>query len=96
MLMPKRTKFRKMMKGRRKGLAWRGSTIAWLKNAALSKAGNVHGIASSTSSVSAHTTSRIAPATKNRTSTFGSPKIHRNRKRIAPIRQNIMVQRSLT
>jgi large subunit ribosomal protein L16 len=29
MLMPKRTKFRKMMKGRRKGLAWRGSTIAF-------------------------------------------------------------------
>ena len=29
MLMPKRTKFRKMMKGRRRGLAWRGSTIAF-------------------------------------------------------------------
>jgi large subunit ribosomal protein L16 len=29
MLMPKRTKFRKMMKGRRKGLAWRGSSIAF-------------------------------------------------------------------
>ncbi len=29
MLMPKRTKFRKMMKGRRKGLAWRGATIAF-------------------------------------------------------------------
>ncbi|HPF69786.1 MAG TPA: 50S ribosomal protein L16 [Candidatus Krumholzibacteria bacterium] len=29
MLMPKRTKFRKMMKGRRKGVAWRGSTIAF-------------------------------------------------------------------
>ncbi len=29
MLMPKRTKYRKMMKGRRKGLAWRGSTIAF-------------------------------------------------------------------
>jgi large subunit ribosomal protein L16 len=29
MLMPKRTKFRKMMKGRRRGLAFRGSTIAF-------------------------------------------------------------------
>lgn len=29
MLMPKRTKFRKMFKGRRTGLAWRGSTIAF-------------------------------------------------------------------
>ena len=29
MLMPKRTKFRKMMKGRRRGLAWRGSSIAF-------------------------------------------------------------------
>ncbi len=29
MLMPKRTKFRKMMKGRRRGLALRGSTVAF-------------------------------------------------------------------
>jgi large subunit ribosomal protein L16 len=29
MLMPKRTKHRKMMKGRRRGLAWRGSSIAF-------------------------------------------------------------------
>ena len=29
MLMPKRTKFRKMMKGKRRGLALRGSTIAF-------------------------------------------------------------------
>ena len=29
MLMPKRTKFRKMMKGRRKGTAYRGSTVAF-------------------------------------------------------------------
>ena len=29
MLMPKRTKFRKMMKGRRRGLAFRGSTVAF-------------------------------------------------------------------
>jgi len=29
MLMPKRTKFRKMMKGRRRGTAWRGSTVAF-------------------------------------------------------------------
>ena len=29
MLMPKRTKYRKMMKGRRRGLAWRGSSIAF-------------------------------------------------------------------
>ena len=29
MLMPKRTKFRKMMKGRRTGLAYRGSTVAF-------------------------------------------------------------------
>lgn len=29
MLMPKRTKFRKMMKGRRRGLAHRGSTVAF-------------------------------------------------------------------
>ena len=29
MLMPKRTKYRKMMKGKRRGLAHRGSTIAF-------------------------------------------------------------------
>ena len=29
MLMPKRTKFRKMMKGRRRGTAYRGSTVAF-------------------------------------------------------------------
>lgn len=29
MLMPKRTKFRKMMKGRRTGMAYRGSTVAF-------------------------------------------------------------------
>ena len=29
MLMPKRTKYRKMMKGKRRGLAWRGSSIAF-------------------------------------------------------------------
>ncbi len=29
MLMPKRTKFRKMMKGRRRGLAYRGSTVSF-------------------------------------------------------------------
>lgn len=29
MLMPKRTKFRKMMKGRRRGVAFRGSTVAF-------------------------------------------------------------------
>lgn len=29
MLMPKRTKFRKMMKGKRRGMAWRGSTISF-------------------------------------------------------------------
>jgi large subunit ribosomal protein L16 len=29
MLMPKRTKFRKMMKGNRKGFAWRGSGVAF-------------------------------------------------------------------
>lgn len=29
MLMPKRTKYRKMMKGRRRGLAYRGSTVSF-------------------------------------------------------------------
>ena len=29
MLMPKRTKFRKMMKGRRRGVAFRGSTVSF-------------------------------------------------------------------
>ncbi len=29
MLMPKRTKFRKMMKGRRRGLAYRGASVAF-------------------------------------------------------------------
>ena len=29
MLMPKRTKFRKMMKGRRRGTAFRGSTVSF-------------------------------------------------------------------
>ncbi len=29
MLMPKRTKYRKMQKGRMRGTAWRGSTVAF-------------------------------------------------------------------